>query len=609
MTETGLIQTLFSSTWSIILIIFFLGGSIFIHELGHFLAARWRGLKVERFSIGFGPRLFGWTGRDGVDYRVSLLPLGGYVALPQLADMRAIEGAPEAEAEALPPISYTDKMCVAFAGPLFNIILAFVLALLIWGIGRPGAESAQSNVIGYVYPEVQLDETYSAPGPAWEAGIRPGDIIRTVDGTSIRTFTDVVQTVMTGSGRDDLGNPLVVFGIERDGTPMEIPVRAVLRQTNLRSGDYMRHVGIEPAFTLKIVDIMPNSPAERAGLQVGDRLLRADGRRVYSIADLNSVLTEKVGQPIRLGIDRKGEILELRATPESVPYTKPLVRVAQLDETNDFFEVMPVYPESVSTRMAMTDPATPAELSLFEVASPGNQLRNLRVGDRILAVNNQQVTSLRQFMDAVNNSGNGLVLETARRGEPRRIELGGPLAAEVVPPRERVLIGFSVDSDSIIIHQNPLRQFEEKFLMTYRVLRSLFSPSSDVGVQHMTGPVGIARIIHRFSLDDLRLVLWFTILLNINLAVLNLLPIPVLDGGHMAFATLSKIIRRPLPHGFIAGSQGLFMLLLLGLMMYIIFFDSLRWMGDHEQEQRLRQLQQYQIPMRFETGPRPHDPS
>lgn len=85
-------QELFGNTWGIVLAVLFFGGSIFVHELGHFLAARWRGLKVERFSIGMGPRVFGWTGKDGVDYRVSLFPIGGYVALPQMADMSAVEG-------------------------------------------------------------------------------------------------------------------------------------------------------------------------------------------------------------------------------------------------------------------------------------------------------------------------------------------------------------------------------------------------------------------------------------------------------------------------------------------------------------------------------------
>src|SRR3954468_24930531 len=99
---TDLLHTLLSNVWSIFLVVIFFGGSIFVHELGHFLAARRRGLKVDRFSIGFGPKIFAWKGKDGVEYRLSWLPLGGYVSLPQLADMRAIEGTPSADVKRLP---------------------------------------------------------------------------------------------------------------------------------------------------------------------------------------------------------------------------------------------------------------------------------------------------------------------------------------------------------------------------------------------------------------------------------------------------------------------------------------------------------------------------
>ncbi|MEY4086824.1 MAG: hypothetical protein RLZZ405_1012, partial [Verrucomicrobiota bacterium] len=144
------VSDLLSSLRGILLVAIFFGGSIFVHELGHFLAARKRGLKVERFSIGFGPRLFGWTGKDGVDYRVSLIPLGGYVALPQLADMQGIEGENSDDAEALPKISYADKMIVSVMGAVFNVIFAFALATILWFTGMPVAEGNGSTVVGYV---------------------------------------------------------------------------------------------------------------------------------------------------------------------------------------------------------------------------------------------------------------------------------------------------------------------------------------------------------------------------------------------------------------------------------------------------------------------------
>ena len=102
--ENNSLYELLISLRGITLLAIFFGGSIFVHELGHFLAARWRKLKIERFSIGFGPKIFGWTGKDGVDYRVSWIPLGGYVALPQMGDDSTIEGETVEKAEKLPPI-------------------------------------------------------------------------------------------------------------------------------------------------------------------------------------------------------------------------------------------------------------------------------------------------------------------------------------------------------------------------------------------------------------------------------------------------------------------------------------------------------------------------
>ena len=140
---------IFDSAWSIFMVVLFFGGSIFVHELGHFLAAKWRGLHIERFSIGFGPRLFGWK-RNGIDYRVSLLPLGGYVALPQLADMRGIEGESSVDIKKMEPISYASKVIVAIAGAVFNVLFAFGLATLLFFTGQPTNERQNSVEIGYI---------------------------------------------------------------------------------------------------------------------------------------------------------------------------------------------------------------------------------------------------------------------------------------------------------------------------------------------------------------------------------------------------------------------------------------------------------------------------
>ena len=159
-----------------------------VHELGHFLAARWRGLKVDRFAIWFGKPI--WKKKiNGVEYALGWIPAGGYVALPQMATMEAIEGKPEdAAAEApLPNVSPLDKIIVAFAGPLFSFALAFFFAVIVWGVGKPVNGSDNSTTIGWV------DQT----GPAWQAGLRPGDTILEIDGKPVKHFAPPAQDSVT----------------------------------------------------------------------------------------------------------------------------------------------------------------------------------------------------------------------------------------------------------------------------------------------------------------------------------------------------------------------------------------------------------------------------
>src|ERR1700741_2495415 len=142
---------------------------IVVHELGHFLAARWRGLYVEKFGVWFGKPLWKKT-INGVQYSLGSLPFGGFVALPQLAPMDIIEGKADLDRAQLPRISAIDKIIVAFAGPLFSFLLAVVFAIMISLRGRPVSESESTTTIGYVIPD----------SPATKAGLKAGDRILTV---------------------------------------------------------------------------------------------------------------------------------------------------------------------------------------------------------------------------------------------------------------------------------------------------------------------------------------------------------------------------------------------------------------------------------------------
>ncbi len=188
---------------------------IFVHELGHFLAARWRGLKAERFAIWFGKPL--WKKEiDGVEFVLGWIPAGGYVSLPQMAPMEAIEGKSDKPREKLPDVSVLDKIIVAFAGPLFSFGLAVAFATLVSFVGRPVSESETTTIIG------DVDKN----SPAEQAGLRPGDRILEVDGKRV--------TKWGGMG------PSVTWRVVRsEGTT--IPIKCQLAPDPDRPGAHAHH--------------------------------------------------------------------------------------------------------------------------------------------------------------------------------------------------------------------------------------------------------------------------------------------------------------------------------------------------------------------------------
>ena len=596
-----------STAWSVFLIIGFFGGTIFVHELGHFLAARRRGLKIERFSIGFGPKLFGWT-RGGVEYRISLLPLGGYVALPQLADMDALEGKPKKRRQT-PPISYTSKVIVIVMGAVFNLLFAFVLACILWVFGQPVAEETRTTTIGYVSPTLYTtpyDPTSKAEGPAYRAGLLAGDVVLAIDDKRVNDFNQIRHGIVTSTGRNATGDPRVELTIERDGQEHTIEVFPELIQTNPTSGDSLRAIGILPAHRLIIGKPKPNSPAQKAGLQSGDHILATDGQPVYSVQSLLDSIQDRTS--IALTVERDGQTIEVTVSPQSVPSTKPLGHVEILTKgLSATFQLQPIYtPQNAEVSdtspnqvAAGLDPATPSALLVHDIQDPSSVLLEpLLLGDRLVALNSQPLRSLNDFYNKATAAlhSNGpleLHFKTKNYGWTKwgrstsyTLQFKGTTKATIVPPQRTTLIGFPIARETILVHLNPLEQFSKQLRNTFEVLGSLVRPSSDIGLRHLSGPIGIVRLFNQFS-EDLRLILALTILLNINLAILNLLPIPVLDGGHILFATITKLRGKAIPARVLMGIQGAFMVLIFfGLFLYVGFFDISRLIGDNATLQR-----------------------
>src|SRR6266436_3514651 len=206
---------------------------IFVHELGHFLAARWRGLKVERFAIWFGKPL--WKKEiNGVEYVLGSIPAGGYVSLPQMAPMEVIEGKSDKPHEELPNVSAFDKIIVAFAGPLFSFLLALAFAVLVSMVGRPVSESETTTLIGYVIKD----------GPADKAGLKPGDKVLEVDHKPVTKFGGIGDSVTWRVVRSE--EETLSVKVERDGRTMEFFPRPTKEPTKAWQRKSLRKIQIAP---------------------------------------------------------------------------------------------------------------------------------------------------------------------------------------------------------------------------------------------------------------------------------------------------------------------------------------------------------------------------
>ena len=604
--DNNFLGELATSARGVFLLVLFFGGSIFVHELGHFLAARWRKLKIERFSIGFGPKIFGWTGKDGVDYRVSWIPLGGYVALPQMGDSEALEGATESDAEKLPAISYADKMIVAVMGAVFNVIFAFALATVLWFTGLPVPEGSGSTIVGYVPEQVvtssgQLSELglgQTVPGPAFTAGIRSGDEILTIDGVEVKSFTQVTEAIMLGNGKNSQGQPVATFTVRRNGEKLDLTVLPARVELNARSGDKVRVAGLMPRADVILTAPAPGSPAALAGLRREDRVVSVDGRPVNNPTEFLEYMRragpgERTLQISRVDADGKGLLLTVKVDPKITPTTNPVGLISYgTGEVRHSIVVVP------ATRVLTTDDPKAArdQLTVFGVSPEDPALtEQLRVGTVLDKVDGKELTVLRSLDDLEKAAGTGRRTLTfywkRANGDAGNFSLED---AEVRrgKPVERALIGVGFLAKPEIAHHDPLETCVHIVKQTFTTLGRLFDRGSDIKVNQLASVISIGKTYYNIS-EDIRRVLWFTVLINLNLAILNLLPIPVLDGGHMLLATIGRLSKNGLNAKVVTVVQFACMGLILSLMGYIILNDVRRCSGDSERQVKQQILERH----------------
>ena len=292
---------------STVAFIVLVGVMVVIHELGHFIVAKLCRVRVEAFSFGFGPRLFGFKYGE-TDYKVCLLPLGGYVKMTGETpggNLDLPDGS-EAAASMDDPGAFTShprwqRILIGLAGPAANFVLALVLMLIYFGFfNEVPSVQVKSTTVEWVAPDTA----------AAQAGLHPGDVIQSFDGVQNPTWERVYERLKLNANQD------VKLTADRDGqtVPMRLHVPAAARNDDFDLSD----AGILPQYLpdpIKVAQVEPGTPAAAAGLQAGDAIESVDGHPFHTVTTLLAYMQVKQGKPMTLDVLRNGKTVVLTATP------------------------------------------------------------------------------------------------------------------------------------------------------------------------------------------------------------------------------------------------------------------------------------------------------
>lgn len=396
---------------------------IFVHEFGHFIAARFFNIRVEKFSIGFGPKIAAFK-KGETEYRISMVPFGGYVKM---------SGDEIGKVDRDDPAAFYNKpvwqrALVVLAGPFMNVVFSVVLMPLVFFVGfaEPAYLHQPPVVIGV------KEET-----PAKASNIEKGDVVKKVDGRDAATWGDALERINIAVAE---GRPNIIFEVERAGHIIvkEVPLEGVK--------DDPRGIGIEPLLFIAneaVLDkIVAGSPADKAGLEPSDRVFSVDGKPVSDWTDMLMAINGSGGREILVKIGRGEKVMEIHITPT-------------LDKLSGRYTI-------------------------------GVQMDYAK---------------------------RGLPMTTVRYGVTRSIKLG----------MERV---------------------QDTVSLTFFILGKLFT--GQLSYRALGGPIGIAKVVAVAAKYGIGNFIMFLGFLSFQLGILNLLPIPVLDGGHLVFFGVEAVRGRPL---------------------------------------------------------------
>lgn len=535
---------------TIILSILALGFLIFIHELGHFFAAKRCGIRVEKFSIGFGPRLFGFR-RGETDYCLSALPFGGFV---KMAGESPEEQKGESGEFASAPVGH--RIFVAIAGPVMNFLLGVIFFSVVYlaGLDR-GTMWLMEMLIGRSDQMAQIG-LVADNSPAKKGGLEPGDTIVSINDRKIKNWQDFNTTILTHPDEE------LKIVVSRDGESRTLYVTP----RSLDRND-IGQIRVSARQETMVDSVAAGSAAAEAGLEARDLIESINGRKIYHVPEFNSVIwdpanpfgsahqkfyreiNESPGGNLSLGVRRGAESLTI-GFPINWRVNAVIAKgsAAERAGIQSGDEIVSINGESVKNielyprlyELATTDPGQSIEIGLHRNSEP------LTISLSPALIDDESQLDL--------------------QGLHWQLSLDGlALDAPYVPiPTYNVItaVGAGIQTNWLILE------------MVVKVLKRLVT--REVKAKYLTGPIGIVDTTRRVVEFGLRSLLFFVGFISVNLAIVNLLPIPIADGGQILFFTLEKLRGRPLSIRKQIIIQQVSIVLLAGLFLYITFYDILR---------------------------------